>query len=90
MGSVNGNGNGKGALKFLCISRVGCIGDLCIRLQDEGYRVKYYIDEKNEKDVSDGFVEKAANWEDWKDWADVIVFDDSDFGSLAESLGLGV
>ncbi len=79
-------GNGKNALKFLCISRVGCIGDLCIRLQEEGYKVKYYIEDKDEKDVSDGFVEKAANWEDWKDWADVIVFDDSDFGKLAQNL----
>ncbi len=80
------NGNGKGALKFLCISRVGCIGDLCIRLQDEGCKVKYYIDDKDEREVSDGFVEKVTDWQEWKNWADVIIFDDADFGSIAESL----
>ena len=73
-------------IKFLCVSRVGCIGDLCIRLQEEGCKVKYYIDDKDEREVSDGFVEKVNSWEEWKGWADVIVFDDSDFGSIAESL----
>ena len=63
------NGNGKRALKFLCISRVGCIGDLCIRLQEEGCKVKYFIDDKDEKDISDGFVEKVSSWEEWKDWS---------------------
>jgi len=83
---ANGNGNGKHSLKFLCISRVGCIGDLCIRLQEEGCKVKYYIDDKDEKEVSDGFVEKVNSWQEWKDWADVIVFDDADFGAIAENL----
>lgn len=83
--AVNGH-NGKSALKFLCVSRVGCIGDLCIRLQEEGCKVKYYIDDKDEREVSDGFVEKVTDWEEWKNWADVIIFDDADFGSIAESL----
>ena len=83
---MGANGNGKNALKFLCVSRVGCIGDLCIRLQEEGCKVKYYIDDKDEREVSDGFVDKVDSWEEWKSWADVIVFDDSDFGSIAENL----
>ena len=84
--SGSANGNGKKPLKFLCISQVGCIGDLCIQLQKEGNSVKYYIDDKAEKEISDGFVEKVPAWEDWKDWADVIVFDDSNFGQAAAAL----
>lgn len=85
-GNGNGNGSGKKPLKFLCISRIGCIGDLCIQLQREGCVVKYFIEDRTEKEVSDGFVEKVDEWEKYKDWADVIVFDDSDFGSIAENL----
>ncbi|OGR95250.1 MAG: phosphoribosylamine--glycine ligase [Elusimicrobia bacterium RIFCSPLOWO2_01_FULL_64_13] len=80
------NGESKKNLKFLCVSRLGCVGDLCIRLQEEGHKARYYIDDKEEKDISDGFVEKAERWEDFKDWADVIVFDDADFGGTAEAL----
>ncbi len=72
--------------KILCVSRVGCIGDLCRQLIAEGNQVKYYIDEKSERDVSDGFVEKVDDWEAHKNWADLIVFDDSDFGPVCEKL----
>lgn len=72
--------------KILCVSRVGCIGDLCLKLLQEGNQVKYYIDSKPERSVSDGFVEKVDDWEEWKSWADLVIFDDSDFGSAAEKL----
>src|SRR3989338_1904856 len=84
--STSTNGNGKKHLKFLAISRVGLIGDLCVQIQKEGHEVKYFIEEEEEKEVSNGLVEKTENWKDWKDWADIIIFDDSDFGSLADSL----
>ena len=84
--AVSTNENGKKIFKFLAISRVGLIGDLCAQLQKEGHEVKYFIENEEEKQVSDGFVEKVENWKDWKDWAEVIIYDDSDFGSLAESL----
>lgn len=86
MANGNGNGNGKKGKKFLCISRIGCIGDLCIQLLKEGNQVKYYIDYEDERTISDGFVEKVEDWEDWVNWADVVMFDDSDFGSDAERL----
>jgi len=80
------NNGDKKAIKFLCISRVGCMGDFCIQLINEGHKVKYYIDDEDDNDISDGFVEKVDSWEKWKDWADTIVFDDSDFGFIAEAL----
>ena len=72
--------------KILCVSRVGCIGDLCRQLLSEGNQVRYFIESKTEKDVSDGFVEKVDDWTAHKEWADLVVFDDSDFGADAEKL----
>jgi phosphoribosylamine-glycine ligase len=75
-----------GKKKFLFVSREGLIGDLVWQIKKEGHEVKYFIEDKNEKDVCDGFVDKTDNWEELKDWADVIVFDDINFGSIAEKL----
>ena len=36
--------------------------------------------------VAEGFVEKVDRWEESKDWADIIVFDDCEFGALADRL----
>lgn len=83
---MNGKTEHASARKILCVSRVGCIGDLCRQLILEGNQVRYHIDSREEKDVSDGFVEKVDDWAAHKDWADLIIFDDSDFGGVAEKL----
>jgi len=75
-----------GKKKFLFVSKEALIGDLAWKIRNEGYDVKYYIEDKTEKDVCDGFVDKVDKWEDFKDWADVIIFDDICFGSIAEKL----
>ena len=75
-----------GVRRILCISRVGCIGDLCRQLTAEGNHVKYLIESKHDKDVSDGFVEKVDDWKTAKDWADLIIFDDSDYGKEVDAL----
>ena len=72
--------------KFLFVSRLGLIHDLACKVRDEGNEVKYCIISKGDKDVADGLIEKVAQWEEHKDWADVIVFDDSDFGEVCEKL----
>ncbi len=75
-----------GAKKFLFVSDIGCIGDLAFQMKNEGSLVRYCILNKKEKGVSDGFVEKVDDWEKHVDWADVIIFDDIGFGSMAEKL----
>ncbi len=72
--------------KFLFVSDVALIGDLAYVVKSEGNEVRYYIRSRTDKDVSDGFVEKTDDWESLKDWADVIVFDDIGFGTIAERL----
>src|SRR5437868_3026412 len=72
--------------KFLFVSRLGLIHDLGWQVLKEGNAVKYCILSKNDRDCADGFLEKVLNWEEYKDWADVIVFDDTDFGDVCEKL----
>ncbi|MFC1522110.1 phosphoribosylglycinamide synthetase C domain-containing protein [Elusimicrobiota bacterium] len=73
-------------MKFLFVSRIAFTGDLAVKLLSEGHEVKYYIHEKSEKEVYDGLFEKVDKWDDWTNWAEVILFDDSDFGDAPASL----
>jgi len=75
-----------GPVKFLFISKYALIHDLAWDVVKEGSEVRYHIMSKADREVGDGFVEKAERWEDFKDWADVIVFDDCEFGPLVERL----
>ncbi|HEY9594554.1 MAG TPA: hypothetical protein VHE79_08755, partial [Spirochaetia bacterium] len=72
--------------RFLFISKWGLIHDLAWEVKKEGQEVRYHIMQKSERQVGDGFVDKVDRWEDSKDWADVIVFDDCEFGPLVEKL----
>ncbi|MFH0863073.1 MAG: phosphoribosylamine--glycine ligase [Candidatus Altiarchaeota archaeon] len=61
---------------FLFVSLDALIGDTAWQVVKEGHNVKYYIDDKEEKDVADGFVPKVDDWQKEVAWADVVVFDD--------------
>lgn len=80
------NGKNSTGKKFLFVSFEGLIGDLAWAVKKEGNEVKYFIDQKDQRDVCDGFVEKCDEWEKLVDWADVIVFDDIGFGAMADKL----
>ena len=71
---------------FLFVSLEALSTDLAWQLTKAGHQVKFFTKSQNEKDVGDGFVEKADAWEPLKDWAEVIVFDDIGFGEVAEKL----
>jgi phosphoribosylamine--glycine ligase len=73
-------------MKFLFVSRWAMIHSLAAQVKQEGHEVKYAVLSKADREVGDGFVEKVASWEEHKAWADVIVFDDSDFGDVSERL----
>lgn len=73
-------------LKFLFVSIDALVGDLAWAIKKEGHEVKYYIQEKEQKDVCDGFLDKVENWKEQTDWADIVVFDDFGFGEEAEKL----
>ncbi|NNE41804.1 MAG: phosphoribosylamine--glycine ligase [Marinicaulis sp.] len=62
--------------KFLFISNDALHVDCAWRIVREGHDVRYYIDNKAEADIGDGFVPKVETWEPHVEWADIIVFDD--------------
>lgn len=73
-------------LKFLFVSLESLSGDLAWTLKKEGHEVKCFIKSKSDLDVYNGFVEKVDKWEEWIEWADIILFDDVEFGDTAEKL----
>ena len=64
------------AYKFLFVSLEGLISDIAWRVSKEGHRVRYFIESPEERELSDGFVEKTDDWKKEIEWADVIIFDD--------------
>jgi phosphoribosylamine--glycine ligase len=73
-------------LKFLFVTHEALSVDLAWQIKKEGHDVKFYVQNKEDRDVGDGFVEKTDNWLEQKNWADVIVFDDTGFGETADKL----
>src|ERR1700686_200129 len=62
---------------FLFVSLTGLISDIAWQVSKEGHEVRYFIGDKKERDIADGFVAKSKDWEKDVDWADIIVFDDT-------------
>ncbi len=83
---ANNNGNDFPPKKFLFVSLESLSGDLAWTLKKEGHEVKSYIKSKSDSDVYNGFIEKVDDWEKYIEWADVIIFDDVEFGAIAEKL----
>lgn len=72
--------------KFLFVSKDSLSGDLAVHLLKEGHAVKFYFEDALSKDVYDGFVEKVDDWKKYQNWANVIIFDDENFGAYADNL----
>src|SRR5271168_980114 len=62
---------------FLFVSLTGLISDIAWQVSKEGHEVRYYIQDKKERDIADGFVAKSKDWEKDADWADILIFDDT-------------
>ena len=77
---------GKRPKKFLFVSDEALNGDLAWQTAKEGHRVKMYCRDRLDAHVFEGFVERVGTWKPWVKWADVIVFDDDNFGHEADRL----
>jgi phosphoribosylamine---glycine ligase len=62
--------------KFLFVSIDGLITDVAWHVAKEGHEVKYFIEDKDEKEIGNGFVQKVEDWKNEVAWADIVVFDD--------------
>ena len=75
---------------FLFVSLTGLISDIAWQVSKEGHEVRYFIGDKKERDIADGFVAKSKDWEKDKEWADIIIFDDTlGQGEKAQALRTG-
>ncbi len=73
-------------LKFLFVTvQADCV-DLAWQLVKEGHAIRMYIDESDDNDVGEGFVEKVEDWKDHTKWADIVVFDHVGWGDSADLL----
>lgn len=68
------------------MSKWGETLDLALAVQNEGNKVKMYIDYAPCREIGFGFVPKIRKWENQIDWADVIVFDYTGYGKIASEL----
>src|ERR1700729_3654061 len=62
---------------FLFVSLTGLISDIAWQVSKEGHEARYFIQDKKERDIADGFVAKSKDWEKDADWADILIFDDT-------------
>jgi hypothetical protein len=60
---------------FLFVSLTGLSSDIACQASKEGHEARYFIGDKKEGDIADGFVAKSKDWEKDIDWADTIIFD---------------
>ena len=73
--------------KFLFVTYDALITDIAWRIKKEGHEVKYYIENPDDKEIGDGFVDKTDSWREHVDWADVVIFDDVlGMGKMAQEL----
>jgi phosphoribosylamine-glycine ligase len=72
--------------KFLFVSLESLSGDVAWAAKKEGHEVKISIKSETDKDVYEGILDKVNDWRSEVDWADVIVFDDTNFGDFADEL----
>lgn len=73
-------------LKFLFVTRYALAGDLAWQVSKEGHAVRLYVHSRPDREIMDGFVEKADDWQAQEEWADVIVFDDNGWAEEAGRL----
>lgn len=73
-------------MKFLFVTLFGESASLAQQLLQEGHKVRFFVKDKKMQDVGRGLIPRVRNWKEHIDWANVLVFDDVDFGKDIERL----
>ena len=73
-------------MKILFISGWGSAVPLAMECEGAGHEVKFWIQDKDSKDVGDGFIPKVDDYKDHVAWADLVVCDDTHFGKINDSI----
>jgi phosphoribosylamine--glycine ligase len=73
-------------MNFLFVSKWGETLDLAYTIQNEGHKVKMYIEDAPSREIGYGFIPKIRLWQSYISWAHVIVFDYVGYGKQATEL----
>lgn len=76
-------------MNILVVSGDLSAGDLCVRLQREGHRVKAYIHTESQRCHQRGLIRQAKNWRKELKWVGkegLILFDSTGFGKIQDEL----
>lgn len=60
--------------------------DVAYAIKNEGHRVKMCVLDRESRAIGRGFVTKITEWKKHLDWADIVVFDYTGFGKIADQL----
>jgi phosphoribosylamine--glycine ligase len=71
---------------ILLVSRWGETLDLALAMQNEGHFIKFFIQEKECKEIGDGFIPKVKSWKTQVKWANLVIFDYTGYSKEAERL----
>lgn len=71
-------------MNILFVSKESGAGDLALRLELEGHKVKYHVTEKDEAGNLEGLIEKEKNWRRGVGWCDYAVLDDTGMDAISQ------
>lgn len=71
-------------MKIFFASKESGAGDLALRLEMEGHKVKYHVTEKDEASNLEGLIEKEKNWRSGVGWCDYAVLDDTGMDEIGQ------
>jgi phosphoribosylamine---glycine ligase len=73
-------------VKILFTSGWGSAVPLAMLCEEAGHEIKFFIEDKDSKDVGDGFVRKVSDYKSHVSWADLVICDDTHFGKINDSI----
>lgn len=71
-------------MKVLFVSSDGSTLSMAMRMQDYGHDIKFWIKSNDFRDVGLGLVPRVDSFSSYAGWADLIIFDDAEFGQKAK------
>lgn len=73
-------------MKILFLSWWGAAVPLAMHCEEYGHDIKFFIEDKESKDVGDGLVPKVDDYKDDLKWPDLVITDSTHLGKVNDSI----
>ena len=73
-------------MKILFLSGWGSAVPLAMHCEESGHEIKFWIEDKDSKDVGEGFVKHVDDYKSHISWADLVITDDTHLGKVNDSI----